>query len=328
MTIWAAVATHNIATVAIASLIGSTLGACALLCILLKQCPVRPSFHAKEARVIVGYGISLMGLNIPGVIANTVDRTVVVIVLGPASVTLVEIAAQVVAAISAVQSVVTGTLSAAAAHVGARGGKVALAELFERGTRYILAITYPLAIMFVALAAPILHIWVGPTFHAAIPVIAAAMFALTVDTLGSPASFILMGIGRAKATIPYYAIGTAVNIGMTLLLVHLVGVAGAPLATGIGAAIYTVPIVLIALSELNLTAKTFIGRSIRPIALPAAGLTVILVVVHLIPFKSTEPIVVLSTMAGVAYFLLVAMTKAMRGELREITRAIHKSTNG
>lgn len=314
--------THSLIGVAIASVAASFVGTLVLFGLLLRQHRGSAWIHRTEAKELLAYGTSLLSLNLPGVVQNTVDRLVVGIALGAHFVTLIEIAAQVTAAISALQSTVTGVIAAAAAHVDARGGRAALDELLERATRYVLVVTYPLVLGVLMLTAPLLHVWVGRQNDAAVPVVAASMlFVLTHATI-LPASYILGGTNRVAEMAPSLIVGTVVNVLLTVILVLRIGPAGAPLATGLASIIYTVPWLRAALRGGSLSGAALVRRSFAPLIIPLCALAVVVAGVRALGLGDLTVLIVALIAGGVVYSALAARLVIGKQEIDELRRAL------
>ena len=132
------------------------------------------------------------------------------------------------------------------------------------------------------------------------------------------ASNLMLGTGRAAAIVRVAGVAVVVNVGLSILLVKVVGVAGAFQAT-IVAALITLPLLLHpATSELGVDVREFVRRAVVP-ALPAAVLAVAgamtALVLPLAPFASLLAGGLLGVGGSVAGILLWGMNGEERASM-------------
>jgi O-antigen/teichoic acid export membrane protein len=103
------------------------------------------------------------------------------------------------------------------------------------GTRLQLAIAAPLALTLATLAGPVIEAWVGPGFSAAVPV--AVFLSATIVTwmLSNIGLTMLLGSGRARTPALIHAVEAGLNLGLSVLFAHLIGLEGVALGTFVAA---------------------------------------------------------------------------------------------
>ena len=196
----AALVTHDLGWVALASLGASVLAALGGPVVLARTDPDhRPAVRWAMVRDLFAYGRTVAVLRPLGVLHRTIDRFVVGAILGPAAVSLVEIATQLQNGTDAVLSASSYAVMPGAAHLEGQGERGKLAELLSSATRYVLLVTWPVAMLTAVLAAPLIDVWVGDAYRDAAGLTALAVTALAVVAPAQVASNLLLGTGRAPA---------------------------------------------------------------------------------------------------------------------------------
>ncbi|HEY6396039.1 MAG TPA: oligosaccharide flippase family protein [Solirubrobacteraceae bacterium] len=264
----AALTTHQLAAVAAAALAASVLAAGVAVAALLRRLPTgEGGVSSTEIRALVKYAKPVSVLNASGVLHRTMDRLIVGAVLGPQSVTLVEIATQLQNGVLAVLSSTSYAVAPAASWLHARGDRDRLRRLFERGTRYSLVITLPLAAVVACLALPIIHVWVGATYDAAALLTVLGMVYVMEAAMTSVPAACVQGTGHAGALVRPALLAVFVNVGLSIVLVRQVGVAGAFIGTLAGTALQVGPYLRVGLSAAGSTVRSFVTVCVLP-ALP------------------------------------------------------------
>jgi O-antigen/teichoic acid export membrane protein len=108
-----------------------------------------------------------------------------------------------------------------------------LRELVVRGTRYTLALFVPLCVTLMALAEPILEVWLGDRFGdgAAALTILVSYWLLYGGLVVTPG--FLVGAGAARYVARIMVVVAALNLALSLALTPAVGLEGPALATAI-----------------------------------------------------------------------------------------------
>jgi len=295
--------------VAVASLVASAGGL--VVAVLLMRRVERSWWRTRPQRDhmkgLIRSGRSMAVLKPIGVFHRQMDRLVVGAILGPAAVTLVEIATQIQNGAETVLGASSYAVLPAASWVRAREDQRLLRELILRGTKYSLVITLPMVVAGMLLAGPIVAVWVGPAQAeaAGLAVLALAYTGITAPVQVS--SNVLVGIGRAPAVLLAAAGAIVINLVVSIVLVRQVGICGAFIGTLLGG-IFLVPFLLRAiLRETEMTLGEFFRESIRPEIVPLALLAFTVGAVVVSPLGNLITIVVAAAAGGLVY--LVATLK-------------------
>jgi O-antigen/teichoic acid export membrane protein len=263
-----------------------------------------------------------------GVLHRTMDRLIVGAVLGPGAVSLVEIATQMQNGADSVLSSTSYAVVPSAAWLKARQDHDTLRELLHRGTKYSLLVTVPVGLLAAILAGPLVRVWIGARFAEAAGLAAVALaYVLAVGPL-QVGSTLLVGVGRAGAILRAAAVALAVNFGLSLVLVHAVGIVGVFQASLVSAALLVVPLGRAVLREVGSPVGDFLRTGVAPVLLPAAGLAGVagLAVAAPVPDGVT---LVLGGLGGLAIYAAMAFRWSVRtDELEELRSLVGRSDGG
>ncbi len=205
------------------------------------------------------------------------DKVILASVVSTSALTGYDIAARVQSAASYPLSFTTQAVIPAAANLKAVESTVRLQALLVRGTRYTLALSLPVTISAMILARPLIVGWVGPAYaYMSGPTQLFLAYQL-VSSSATIANTMLIGMGRVRSVTLYASIAVAVNLVVSLLLVHSLGVSGVIIGTLVGFGI-TVPLYIrLVLRELSMELIDFVRQAIVPIAPWVALFAVVLV---------------------------------------------------
>ena len=277
----AAVVTERLDAVAIASAVAAVISATIGVVVARRTTRgVRPAVRRQTLVDLLRYGREVLLLRPLGVLHRTIDRLVVGVVLGPAAVSLVEVVNQLDLGVQSVVSAASYAVVPGAARLDARGDAHRLRELAETGTRYLLLVCWPLAGTAAVLAGPALDLWVGPSYADAAGLVVLAMLSTLLVAPAQVGSNLLLGTGGVREILRVALIGIAVNLVGSIVLVHVVGIAGAFQATIASSAI-SLPLLLAAtVHHVGGSVREFLRSTARPVlpALVAATLSALAVV--------------------------------------------------
>jgi O-antigen/teichoic acid export membrane protein len=180
-----------------------------------------------------------------------------------------------------------------------------LRQLVLRGTRYTLALFVPLCVTLMALAEPILDVWLGDRYGAgaAALTILVSYWLLYGALVVSPG--FLVGAGAARYLARVIVIVAALNLLLSLALTPALGLEGPALATAIP---FVLAFPLLLTVGLRAGGDVRVGDLARVAWLPAyglgLGLAAALVGARLITDLETLPAVIVAAVGGlVAYWL-------------------------
>lgn len=322
-TVVVALAGGGLAGVAGASLAGSAVAFVVALVLLRRTVRVPLRLDRGTGSELIRYGSRIGVLRGAGVLHRTMDRLIVGAILGPAAVTVVEIATQLQNGAAAVLSATTQATTAGASWLRARAETDKLQELLLRGTKYSTLVTWPVSTILLVLAGPIVTIWVGSSYDAAVVPLVLAMIYLMSQTPVQVGSNLLQGTGHAGSVVGPAIAGVAVNLATSIPLVHAFGVPGAFVGTLIGGTVLTPPLLRNVLRITDLRLGRFLTESVVPVLPVALATAVGAGVVLLLPVGNLATVIV-GGGAGIALATVVALrwatTATERADLLGILR--------
>ncbi len=326
-TVAVALGHHGLGPVAAASLV-ATIAATVFGATLLRHETRGTAVDARpgDRHTITAYAWRVAAVDASGVVRRSMDRVIVGAVVGPAAVTLVEIATQVQNAANAILSAASYAVISSSAWLRGRGDNDTLRELLERGTRYSLLVTWPAAVMSAVLAAPLVALWVGARYHEAAGLVIVALIPLAAAPL-QVGSNMLRGTGRVSRILWPAVASTAVNLVASIVLVQRYGIVGVFLGTIVGTAVLVPSLGRAVLDEYDLRASDLLRRAVLPAVGPVVALLATTLAVHaLVPGRIAT--VVASGAAGLAVYVVAVLRFGLpAAETRELVGALrHQPT--
>ena len=266
---------HGIDTLAVATLAGS--GAVFVFTAFLTwRCvpDIRfsPRLVTRRAfRELAGFGSQLFLFRLLSVVYRQMDRTVIGIVLAASVVTTYEIANKFYASAALIESIATSSLVPAVAFASA--DKETLRDMLKRGTNYSLAATLPIAIAVIIFAEPLIRTWIGAEHTNAAGPTRLLVAALIPSFLIAVGQTMLVGLGRIKTMLLLVAGWAALNLGLSIWLVHPLDVNGPILATVISSSLLMPAVTWLFLREVRVDLREWLHDVVAPVlpALAAQG---------------------------------------------------------
>jgi O-antigen/teichoic acid export membrane protein len=237
-------------------------------------------------------------------------------------VALVEIATQIQNGAEAILSSSSYAVMPAASWVRARDDHSSLRELLVRGTKYTCLVTLPVVVGAMLLAGPVVDVWVGAANQeaAGLAVLALAYTGLTCGIQVS--SGLLVGVGRAGAVLRAALAAIAINLVGSIVLVHVIGIAGAFVATLLGGLVLVPALVRAGSREVELPVRRFLASGIAPLVAPVAAMAVIVGLVVLSPLGNLATILIGAGLGGLVYIGVALRLAVSREELALVRQSL------
>jgi O-antigen/teichoic acid export membrane protein len=269
--------------------------------------------HARRAelRRIVRFGGGVFTVRLLSIIYHQMDKVIVGVALGSGPVGLYEIANKVSLAAGTMSSVSVSAVVPAAAF--ARRNIAVVREMFIRGSCYSAAASLPFAAAGFIFAKPLLVSWIGPQ---AVPAVQAARLFLAYEALQSVqnvASTMVFGIGRIGVPLVVGTIATLSNLGLSILLVHTLGLSGVIVGTLIANGLAWPVMLRYYLHVFDTSLGVWLRRILRPSLVGLASQVVVsLPLLLLLGNTRFLPLAIaasaLSVLCSLAAFLLLGVT--------------------
>lgn len=309
----------DLESVVLASALASIPATLIAFMILMRQTGGRPgATGSSDLRELLGYGLKVGLLRPIGTVHRLMDRVVVGVVMGPAAVTLVEIATQVQNGAEAVVGASGYAVSPGASWLEAKGDREAQARLLLRGTKYSLLIALPFLIVPAILAEPLLSLWVGADGDAAVGLVPLALAYSAVAAGLQVGSELLVGTGRAASVVRVALGAIVVNLFATISLVPMIGVAGAFVGSLISLPVLVVPLARVVLAATGIGWAEAAEAVLRPAVPPAAALALGAAVGWLLPYGDLPRVVVGGSLAMLCWAAVTWRVAFAPSELRQL----------
>jgi len=221
-----------------------------------------------QFRALFQFSGALFLLRILSVVYRQMDKVIIGVVLSVTAVATYEVANRIQAALILTTSFAGGALLPAAAL--SRLDKGRMRDLFLRATSYSVALFLPLAIAVFIYARLLIVAWVGTSQIGATG--ATRLFALWIGlgTLDAAGSTMLVASGRLKPIVILSALWVSANLVLSLVLVHVWGIAGVVAGTVISYTPLLVAYTTLCLKEYEIKLSDWARRVVRPNLLGAA----------------------------------------------------------
>lgn len=228
-------------------------------------------------RTVTSFSSAMFVLNLSGQIQTKTDEIVVGAMLPVANVTPYSIARR----LSEMPQILTDqfmkVIMPLASQLQAENDRGRLRTLYVTSTRLTLALFVPLACGLVILARPFLTAWVGAAYADYDYLVLILIGASLIETSQWPAGSILQGMGRHRL-LALMALGSALgNLGLSLILVRSIGLAGVALGTLIPTAIECLCFILPYALRINgISLRAALAEVYLPALLPALPMSAVL----------------------------------------------------
>jgi O-antigen/teichoic acid export membrane protein len=182
-------------------------------------------------RTVVSFSSSLFLLNIGGRLETKTDEIVIGGFLPLAAVTPYNLARKISTLPQLLAEQFLMLIFPLASELHAENSESQLQSLYVISTRITLAVVLPIGCCLIVLAGPILSLWVGEEYAPYAYLVLILTVASMVDTSQWPAGFVVQGMARHHFNSVISFITGLTNLGLSLLLVRSIGLAGVALGT-------------------------------------------------------------------------------------------------
>jgi O-antigen/teichoic acid export membrane protein len=164
-----------------------------------------------------------------------------------------------------------------ASELHAQGDLVRLRSLYVAGSRITLATCICLSIILIALARPLLTLWVGADYSQYWPIVTILALAGIAESSHWIGAMILQGIARHRGIAVAYACAAVANLGLSILLVRDYGLIGVALGTLIPSTILSLYFIWpYAARTLGVPVRDVFRQVLLPALVPAVPMTALL----------------------------------------------------
>jgi O-antigen/teichoic acid export membrane protein len=255
-------------------------------------------------RRVFSFSSSIFVMHLAGRIQTKTDEIVIAAVLALSAVTPYAIALR----LSEVGQILTDqfmkVLAPLASELHAEDDRFRLRTLYVISSRLTLAIFLPIACALVVLTKPILAGWVGEAYASYAYLVHILILASLIETSQWPAMSVLQGMGRHRPLAIMWVAAAVANLGLSVTLVHIFGLAGVALGTLFPTAIVCLAFVLpYAMRVMEVSRTTALKEIFLPPILAAVPMAIILYILQQATEASSLPGILLLTGIGLVVYM-------------------------
>jgi len=199
---------------------------------MMPELRIRPSyFNASRWREVTSFSLFLFAINLAGQISFNLDNIVVGAFLGPAAVAVYTIALRLGEYQRRLCDQFSGMLFPVVVGFGADGDRGALQRTLVEGNRIALALVAGVSVCLVGFSRPLIFRWMGPAFEGSVAPFDVLALAGTIVVSQAASSNVLIAVGRHRVVTWIWTVEAFVNLGLSVLLVHRMGLLGVAIGT-------------------------------------------------------------------------------------------------
>ena len=266
--------------------------------------------RGSSGRSIARYGAALLVVDSAYSAFSAVDVLVIGAFLSSASVGLYSAPLRLCAVLQYPGLALSNSISPRMAR---RQGHLLDARAFSAGLRGLIILQAAMLPPIVVWAEPIARLVFGDSYEASAAVLRALAPFVFLQGLGPLLSVSVNFLGQARRRVPIAIAALGINLGLSVLLVPLVGVVGGAISTSIAYAVYVPAHFRLCLTMLDLRAAPFI-RTLACSLLAAVGMAAVLALAGTSQLSTVEALV--GAAIGAIVFLGVVLAT---GELKPST---------
>ncbi len=266
-------------------------------------------------RRIGEYSVPLTFTNTANVLDKQIDTVLVGVFLTPTAVSFYVISKQVIEFIETPVSALGFTLSPTYGSEKASGNLDRAARIYETAIVNSLLLYVPAAAGLALVAGPTVELVFGAAFSGAVPVLQILCLYAVLQSVTKLTSNGLDFLGRARDRAIVKGITALLNVGLNVVLIPLIGVIGAAIATVITYSLYTGANVYIIHQEFELRLGTIAEQLVKILTITATMATVVFLAVEYVtgPFSLATVVMIGVAIWGVlSLFAGLLSTKEIR----------------
>jgi O-antigen/teichoic acid export membrane protein len=248
----------GLASVQLSVSVVRTIGSAVLMRRLYPGLIISRRLVSKEAmRTVLTLGLSVTVLNVASALALYSDSMVIGAILPVAMVTFFANGANLTNYARSIVSGMSWVMAPRSSHLEQTSGPAAVGELLLASGRHASLVALPILITFMIRGATFIGLWMGPSY--AIPsgrIVAILSIAMVFSSARQIIGTALVGMERHYQLIPIYVIESLVNVVLSVLLIHPMGIDGVAWGT-------TIPSLVVTCGFLPWYARRAVGVSIR-----------------------------------------------------------------
>ncbi len=199
---------------------------------LVPQLSFKIGYISKDMiRELLGYGFISFFIVAGWMIVFQSDNIVIGLFISATAVAYYNIAGTLINYLRLLINAIGVPLVPAISHIDALGDRAQVAGLYARLTRYLFYLTTCICAITLMFGAKFIYTWMGPEFIQTVKVLHILIVPVSLYLPQVVANSILLGIGKHRPLLYILLVESAVNLGLSLILVRPLGIYGVALGT-------------------------------------------------------------------------------------------------
>jgi O-antigen/teichoic acid export membrane protein len=204
----------------------------------------RLGFEGEATKIMLRFSGKIFANRILATIYYQMDKTIIVVLLPVLFLTDYDVVMKLYGAAITVAGIISRNVVPLASALHADGQHVELARIVGSTMRYEAILSLPVVITLAVLAGPFIHHWLGPGYvHDASLVRLILLEAAVVPLVGAGYNA-LIGMNRVTPLVLTLALGTTINLAISIALARRLGVAGVLWGTVVAHLLIVYPVYL------------------------------------------------------------------------------------
>jgi O-antigen/teichoic acid export membrane protein len=216
---------------------------------------------------LFNYGVKMQISSFAFIMHQQADKIILSHFLGLNFVTFYELGQKAANGIRTLPILLLTALVPAVSELEAHDNKEKLRELYERGSKYISLMVFPLILLSIMIATDLINLWVGDKFPLAVLSFQILVIGYVINVLTGMGTSIVRGVGRPEYETRYAVLTLVVQLVLSLSLVQIIGYRGVLVSVLITTVVAALYFLLIFHKLFKLDFKTFAKTTyVKPLA--------------------------------------------------------------
>ncbi|PKP59086.1 hypothetical protein CVT91_07345 [Candidatus Atribacteria bacterium HGW-Atribacteria-1] len=244
---------------------------------ILPELRFRPLLFSKEMfKKLFGFGYKLQFAKIADIITFQTDRLLIAYFLNIGLVGFYQLGVAITQKMRQVSLLLVSAILPAASELDAKQEKEKLQELYIKGTKYLIFVSFPLVFFVIASAHLIMLIWMGPGYEKSAWVIQLLAIGYLVNLIAGVGVSLGVAVGKPQFQMKAAIITAISNIILSIILIVVIGFMGVAIATSVSLILGPIYFFIKLHSYLQLSLKNFV-QEVVPVPLIASIIPAVLI---------------------------------------------------
>ncbi len=188
-------------------------------------------FSSGTFKELFNYGIKLQASNLSGLVNLQTDKILLAYFLNLSIVTFYELGYRVTMTVRSLPTLLFSAVVPAASELQAKSDDSKIYKLYTIGSKYLAAVTIPLAFFLLVTSEVIMDVWMGSGYKSSAMVIRILTVGYFINLLTGVATSTAKGMGKVEYEMRSSILVPILNIILSIILITKFGLVGALIAT-------------------------------------------------------------------------------------------------